>query len=285
MFLDMRIEFFHYMYQKKSNEQVLNVLLISNEEKSHYVFIKDFNRLMYSEVKTKNQHKKHFCMSCLQNFTTKEILNNHRERCLLINGTQTAIYEKGTIKFKNFDKLIPIPFKIYADSECFLKKTNIDLSEHTKLYQKHIANSMGAKLVCIDNRFTLPTKIFTGSNCINEFLKWIFEQEKQTNEIIIKHFNKKLKMTTEDEENYQNSNDCWICDEKIIKDKLRDHCHITGKYRGPAHRQCNLKLKIPRKLPIIFHNLERYDGHLIFRELNKFKDIDIQVIPKSSGNI
>ena len=48
---------------KKSNEQVLNVLLISNEEKSHYVFIKDFNRLMYS--KTKYQHKKHFCMSCL----------------------------------------------------------------------------------------------------------------------------------------------------------------------------------------------------------------------------
>ena len=185
-------------------------------------------------------------------------------------------------QFKNFHKLIPIPFKIYADSECFLKKTNIDLSEHIKLYQKHIANSMGAKLVCIDNRFTLPTKIFTGSNCINEFLKRVFEQEKQTNEIINKLFNKKLKMTTEDEEHYQNSNDCWVCNEKIIKDRVRDHCHITGNYRGPAHRQCNLKLKIPRKLPIIFHNLEGYDGHLIFRELNKFKDIDIQVIPKSS---
>ena len=101
---------------KKSNEQVLNVLLISNEEKSHYVFIKDFNRLMYSEVKTKNQHKKHFCMACLQNFTTKEILNNHRERCLSINGTQAGIYEAGIIKFKNYDKQIPIPFKIYADT-------------------------------------------------------------------------------------------------------------------------------------------------------------------------
>ena len=75
---------------------------------------------------------------------------------------------------------------------------------------------------------------------------------------------------------------CWICNEKINKDKVRNHCHITGKYRGAAHSQCNLKLKIPKKLPIIFHNLEGYDGHLIFRELNKFKDIDIQVIPKSS---
>ena len=67
MFLGMRIEFFLYMFQKKSNEQVL--LLISNEEKTHYVFIKDFNRLMYS--KTKHKDKKHFCMACLQSFTTK----------------------------------------------------------------------------------------------------------------------------------------------------------------------------------------------------------------------
>ena len=73
MFLAMKIKFFHYLFQKKSNEQILNVLLISSEEKSHYVFIKDFNRLMYSEVKIKNAHKKHFCLSCLQNFTTKEI--------------------------------------------------------------------------------------------------------------------------------------------------------------------------------------------------------------------
>ena len=89
---------------KKSNEQVLNVLLISNEKKSHYVFIKDCNRLMYSKVKTKNQHIKHFCMVCLQNFTSKEILINHPERCLWINDTQAVEYETGAIKFKNYEK-------------------------------------------------------------------------------------------------------------------------------------------------------------------------------------
>ena len=149
---------------KKSNEQVLNVLLISNEEKSHYVFIKDFNRLMY--LKTKHKDRKHFCMSCLQNFTTKEILNNHRERCLLINDTQAVKYETGTIKFKNFNKQIPIPFKIYADSECLFKRIKVNKGGYTKLYQKHIPNSIAAKLVCVDNRFILPFKIFTGSNCI-----------------------------------------------------------------------------------------------------------------------
>ena len=211
---------------------------------------------MYS--KTNHKDRKHFCMACLQNFITKEILNNHRERCLLINETQAVKYETGIIELKNFDKLIPTPFKMYADIEYLLKRININLSKHTKLYQKHVPNSIGAKLVCIEIEFTLPTKIFTGSNSIKEFIEWIFEQEMYCNQIISNLFNKKLKMTIEDEDNYQISQDCWTCNEKIIKnkDKVRDHCHITGKHSGSAHSECNLKLKIPRKLPIIFHNLE-----------------------------
>ena len=70
------------------------------------------------------------------------------------------------------------------------------------------------------------------------------------------------------------------CYQKIIKDKVRYHCYASGQYKGPAHKECS---KIPRKLPAIFHNLEGYDGHLIFRELNNFKDIDIQVISKTDG--
>ena len=122
---------------KKFNEQVLNVLLIKNENnESHYVLIKDFRRLMYLQIKTKNVHKKHFCMSCLQNFTTKEILNNYRKQYLLINETQAVKYETGTIKFRNFNKEIPIPFKIYADSECFLKRINIRKGGYTKIISK-----------------------------------------------------------------------------------------------------------------------------------------------------
>ena len=59
-------------------------------------------------------------------------------------------------------------------------------------------------------------------------------------------------------------------------DKVRDHCHVTGKFRGAAHNKCNLKLRIPRKLPIIFHNLQGYDGHIIFKELNNF-NVDIGI--------
>ena len=86
-------------------------------------------------------------------------------------------------------------------------------------------------------------------------------------------------MTNEDEEIYNNSQICWICKEELNTDKVRDHCHVTGKFRGAAHNNCNLKLKIPRKLPIFFHNLQGYDGHIIFKEPNNF-DVDISVIPK-----
>ena len=193
---------------KKFNEQELNIILISNEEKSHYVLIKGFNILMHS--KTKHKDRKHFCMSYLKNFTIKEILNNHRETCLSINVTQIAIYETGIIKFKNFDKQIPISFKIYADTECLLKRIDIPLDKYTKLYQEHIPNSLCAKLVSIDNRFTLPSIIFEGKNCINKFIKWIFQQQKYCNQIITNYFKKKLKITIENENNYQNSEDCWI---------------------------------------------------------------------------
>ena len=125
-------------------------------------------------MKTKNVHKKHFCMTCLQNFTTEEILNKHKEQCLLINETQAVKYETGTIKFKNLDNQVPIPFKIYADTECLLKRIDIKEGKYTKLYQEHIPNSICAKLVCIDNRFTLPTIIMKAKivliNLLNEFL-------------------------------------------------------------------------------------------------------------------
>ena len=87
-------------------------------------------------------------------------------------------------------------------------------------------------------------------------------------------------MNNEDEEIYNNSRISWICKEELNTDKVRDHyCHVTGKFRGAAHNKCHLKLRIPRKSPIIFHNLQGYDGHIIFKELNNF-EVDISVILK-----
>ena len=120
---------------------------------------------MFSRTKHKDQ--KHYYMSCLQNFTTAKILSNHKKKCLLNNGCQAVNYESGIIKFTNHNKKIAILFKIQADTEYFLKRTKIEEGKYTIKYQEYQPNSVGAKLVSIDDRFTLPSIIFKGKDCIN----------------------------------------------------------------------------------------------------------------------
>ena len=87
-------------------------------------------------------------------------------------------------------------------------------------------------------------------------------------------------ISKEEEHLFQQSNSCWICKKLIDNDdeKVRDHCHVTGKFRGAAHWSCNINLQLTKKVPVIFHNLKGYDSHLIFCELSKF-DVKISVIP------
>ena len=135
---------------------------------------------------TKHKDKKHHCMSCLQSFTTEEILSNHKKQCLLNNGCQAVNYESGIIKFTNYNKQIPIFFKKYAGTDFFFKRTKIKEGEYTTKYQKHQPNSVGAKLICIDDRFTLPSIIFKGKDGINKFITWVLDKQKTTKHILTK---------------------------------------------------------------------------------------------------
>ena len=100
-----------------------------------------------------------------------------------------------------------------------------------------------------------------------------------------KHFGKNLIMSEEKEEQFQSSNTCLIC-EKLINDddeKVRDHCHATGKFRGAAYWSSNINLQLTKNVPVIFHSLRGYDSYLIFRELNKY-NVKIDVIPNRLEN-
>ena len=251
----------------------MDLLLLINNDKSHYVFIKDFDRFM--SHKTKNKNKKWFYKKCLQCFSSENILIKHKENCLSINGKQSVKLEEGIIKFENYFKQIPVPFKIYADFECNLKKVKCNEGSYTEKYQDHIPCSFAYKIVCFDDKFTKPTIIYRGENATYEFIKAILEEYQYFKKVIEEYFNKNLIMT-EEEKLFQKSN-CWIC--KIFfnndEEKVRDHCHATGKFRGAAHRNCNVNFQLTKKNPVIFHNLISYDSHLIFNEL----DVKIKVIP------
>ena len=88
-----------------------------------------------------------------------------------------------------------------------------------------------------------------------------------------KHFNKNLVMPAEDEERFQSSSKYWICNKlfDVGDNKVRDHDHITGKYRGPAHWSCNINLKLAKNVPVIFHNLKGYGSHLVMQEIGYTK--------------
>ena len=98
--------------------------------------------------------------------------------------------------------------------------------------------------------------------------------------MIKKNFNKELVMTKKDHEDFENSTKCWICDNNYTDNdvKVRDHCHITRKYRSCAHRDCNSNVKLNHKIPVVFHNLKNYGSHLLMHELGKF-NLKMNVIP------
>ena len=111
-------------------EDSMYLLLLTGDDKSHYMYIKDFNRFIFH--KTKHKNKKYFCRSCLQCFSSKNELTEHKENCLSINGKQPVKVEEGTIEFENYFKQIPVPFKTYADFECDLGSVKSYEGSYTK---------------------------------------------------------------------------------------------------------------------------------------------------------
>ena len=193
---------------------------------------------------------------------------------------QPVRLEKGTIEFKNYFKQMLVPFKIYVDFESNLKAVEIYEGFHSNKFQDHVPCSFACKVVCIDDKFTKPIVAFRGKNAAHEFVKVILNKYEYCKKVMKKHFNKNLIMSEKEEEQFQSSNISGIC-EKLINfdnEKVRDHCHVTGKVRGAAHWSCKINLQLTEKFPVIFQNLRGYDSHLIFRELNKF-DVKIEVIP------
>ena len=194
--------------------------------------------------------------SCLQCFSSENMLIKHKEDCLSINGVQSIKVKEGIIEFENYFKQLPVPFKSYADFECNLRDVESYEGSYTKKNHEHVPCSFAYKILCIDNKFSKPIVVYRRENAAYEFIKAILKEYKNCKKVIKKHFNKNLIMSKEEEHLFQQSNSCSICEKLIDNDdeKVRDHCHITGKFRGAAHWGCNINFQLTKKIPVIFHN-------------------------------
>ena len=277
---------------KKENERKHNIvlLLIKNRDNSHYCFVKNLSALLSSQV-NKHDHKLYFCLNCLNGYDQPEKLDKHKEYCnekesIKINMPPPDTY----LKFKNFLYSERAPFAIYADFESILKPLDTYETDpnksYTMKYQKHEAVSFVYYIKSFnENVYKSKLKIYVREkeedpDVIDIFLKWLEEDVKKISEL----GNKKMIITEEEEEQFKQASDCWICRKKLnLEDRVRDHCHYTGRYRGAAHNICNLKYSKPNNISVFFHNLTGYDSHLFIKKLNNTEGY-IDCIPNNEEN-
>ena len=276
----------------EKKDLVINLLLIANEETNHYCWIKNMSRLLSSEINN-HQHKRHFCYRCLNSFISVKSLDKHKEYCQnneavkiempMFKDDEGKFLGPKYIYFKNFYKKQRVPFVVYADFECFTEKIDTcqpkESKSFTNRYQKHRPSGFSYLIKCFDDNLLSPKLVHYTAESINDNVPQLFiESLEEDIKEIYNRFKipKKMVMTKEDRMTYKKATICHICERGIPKEgddprfkKVRDHCHLTGKFRGAAHSMCNLKYRLPKFFPVIFHNLSGYDSHLFIKNLGK----------------
>ena len=173
--------------------------------------------------KTKNKNKKWFCKSCLQCFSSENVSIKHKENFLSINGKQSVKLEKGIIKFENYFKQIPVPFKSYADFECNLKSFKCNEGSYTENIKITFLVVLLIKLLALMIDLLIQLLFIK----VKMQLKAIFIEYNYFKKIMKECFNKNLIMTEEEENLFQKSNNCWICKNLLIMMKKKLEILVT----------------------------------------------------------
>ena len=178
-------------------------------------------------------------------------------------------------------------FRIYADFEADNEKENSSIGNKTiNIYKQNpVLNGYHIKSELEDVLKSEYYKSPLGHNNVDWFVNEVIKLDKKMT-FYFKNTNKDIIMTEEDKEDYRNNNICRFCEKEILSDIVRDHCHLTESYRGPAHSKCiiNVTQKQSNFIPFVFHNFSKYDCHMLFKKLvDKKKDIvDFEIIPETN---
>ena len=283
-------------HNQKDCQKSIDLFLFSEDEKQHYSLIKNFSRLVRSQYNSHRSSKIFICKKCLYHYTKEDLLEKHLSYCGKNETVAVKMPIKNTIlKFQNHHKKLPIPFTIYADFECFTIPVNSchpnpDKS-FTQSYQKHEPSGNYFYIKALDGINTNFKPIVYTKKTPDEDIskRFISHLTKLTHQIYQEYYTKPkpYNLTSQEEKDFQSATKCHICEQKLSRNKktgkilkVRDHCHFTGKYRGAAHNDCNLKCRKPLFIPVIFHSLQGYDAHLFIKQLAKLSG-DLTSIPST----
>jgi DNA polymerase type B, organellar and viral len=243
----------------------------------HYSWIKNISRLL-SSITVKRKITLHYCAMCLGHFDTESKLKQHYKTC---HGGEPEVIlptqDNNIVKFKSFMKQVYHSHVIYADFECLLEKNN----NNSKIIEDHVPCSFGYCLKTANSHDVPKVKLYRGKNAAQMFISEIENEAEKLNNVI--NNPEPIVMTSEDIIHYSSTNICWMCEFQIKEgEKVRDHDHFSGKYRGPACKGCNFKYQNARKLYVFMHNSSRYDNHLIIKYLKVHENTRIEIVPRTS---
>ena len=158
---------------------------------------------------------------------------------------------------------------IYADFESILVAEDNGKQNPDKPYAKKHKKMLPAVIVTnVDDTFSNPFKSYIGEGVVYNFINSMLEESRYYSDLLKNIF--KIVMTKKMMKIFRAK--CWVCENVYVDGdvKVIYHCHITGKYRGYAHKDCNIKVKFNYKIPFVFQNFKNYDSHLIIQKLGKF---------------
>ena len=262
--------------ESKDCKNTIDLFYYREDGNGHYTLIKNFSRLVRSQITKRTNNKLHICKRCFTHFTKPELLEKHIKYCGNYKNSIVKMPPKGAkLYFKNYYKQFTFPFVSYADFECFTNSISNccpnPKNSYNFSYQKHEPSGFCFYVKGINGKRIKPilyTKKFESDNVAKIFIDKLVE----TTKAIYNDFYKKPKpmiINAAVQKDFNNAVFCHICGNKLGSNRVRDHCHFTGKYRGASHNHCNLMCRKPKVLPVIFHNLQGYDSHLFIRELAK----------------
>lgn len=264
-----------YKTQKRQIEHV-NLLFFSKNNKNHFCLIKDIEKLIHRQL-TKHKSKLYLCEECFMYFDKEEKLNVHN--CARL---QTILPEDGSkINFSHYERTQQIPIVIYGDFESLLHEySDKGKSSYVENVQIHEATCFGYYICCRSDPSLNEYVSYRGPNCAQKFIESLSNDVCRLYKIL--SVSRMISITDEERDNVNRAKCCHICKKAFAPNEIKvlDHDHFTGKFRGPAHNECNLQCKRCPFIPIIFHNFGNYDVNLFLKELANIQG-GINVIPKN----
>jgi len=255
---------------KVKRQKEIDLMFLKNK---HYCLVKNMSRLMSMQT-SKHHGEIVICRRCLNHFPNEKALKKHEESYQNHDAIKIVLPEKGSIvELKNHKHSMRVPIVVYADCESFTKpidscQPDSDRS-FTKAYQKNEPSGFCFHVKCLD-KYSEPilfTKTREEENVADIFVDML---EKEIDRVWSSEV-KEMIFSEDDWAKFEKARECWICQKPFegSDDKVRDHCHFSGQFRGAAHNKCNLLFRKPKHAPVIFHNLSGYDSHLFIKNLGK----------------